>query len=115
MSWFWGADDMSARCERKGAAADEGARLHMHKNLDRNRNRVERHINLRGQTHVGQHNRSEAFQASHWGPTESHSCPRKQARSASDRHTQSRGGERRMGQEFDNLREPEHHQQPYWS
>ena len=115
MSLFLAAHELRPRGEGRGAAADEATRLDAHENRNSDLVCVEEHVDLRGQTHVGQHKRSEAFQASHWSPTESHISPCKQALSASDRHAQSRGGERRMGQGFENVRAPEHPQRPSWS
>ena len=84
------ADDMGPRGEQRGATADEAARLDAHKNRCRDLVRVERHVRLQGQTHVGQHKLSNSFQSSHCGPTESHNSPCYQAGSASDRRAESR-------------------------
>ena len=75
MPWLLAADELSPRGEGRGAAADEAARLDAHKNRSTYLVRIERHVGLQGQTHVGQHKLNEPFQASHWGPTESHGCP----------------------------------------
>ena len=74
MSSFLAAHELRPRGEGRGAAADEAARLDAHKNRSTYLVRIERHVGLQGQTHVDQHKLSKPFQASHWGPTESHSC-----------------------------------------
>jgi hypothetical protein len=85
---------MSPRSERKGAAADEATHLHEHKSRSSDLVRIENRVGLRGQTHMDQNRFSEIFQASYWGPVDSHSSSCKQAGSASDRRAQSRGSER---------------------
>ena len=49
------ADELIPRGEGRGAAADEAAHLDAHKNRSSDLVRVKKHIDLQGQTYVGQH------------------------------------------------------------
>ena len=79
MSWLWGADGMGPRSKRKAVAADEAVHLNAHKNRNCDLVRVEKRVDLRSQTYVGQKELNKSIQASYWDPTESHINPCKQA------------------------------------
>jgi len=62
MSWLLAGDELSPSGEGRGAAADEATHLDAHKNRSSDLVRVEKHVDLQLQTHVGQHKLNGSFQ-----------------------------------------------------